>query len=130
MTSSIGQAVKFAREAQGITQGELAKRIGVSQPRVSAMERSESIPHLEQVSEVEKALGLAPGYILRAAGRIAPDGGEGSGIDLVEVSARLDDVIHAMEALGRSLGLRSDSSNRHEDARSKSRGGRKKKAAH
>lgn len=127
MDNPVGRAIKSTREAQGVTQVELAKMIGVSQPRLSAMERGPAIPHIEQIAAIEEALDVSPGYVLKAAGLVAPTDGDSSGIDLVEVSARLQDSIKALEGLARALGLRADSADRHAEGRTRQQG-RKRKA--
>lgn len=48
-TRSLAQAIREARSAQGLTQGELAARIGVSQGAVSFWENGAETPKIEHV---------------------------------------------------------------------------------
>ncbi len=51
-----------------MTQQELAEQLGVTESRVSAIERDEEAPEPDQIREIEGALGLAQGRILDEAG--------------------------------------------------------------
>lgn len=115
MTSTIGEAVRRTRLDQGMTQEQLASAIGVTQPRLSAIERGDTPPGLPQIQAIEKALGVKAGHVLRAAGQIVPEGEVGT-LDYVEVSARLQDAIDALQGLARSLGMRADVSTEREEA--------------
>ena len=50
-------ALRMAREGAGLTQAQLAKRIGVSQPVIAALERSDSNPTIQTLEKVARALG-------------------------------------------------------------------------
>lgn len=108
MASPIGRAVRTARLAVGMTQEQLAEGIGVSQPRLSAIERGESPPGLAQIRQIEQALGLTDGYLLRAAGLVAPTGEDAPSIDYVEVAHNADLLLEAVDRLLRSVGVRAD----------------------
>lgn len=62
----IGQVIKEARE--DLTQDELAHRAGLAQPQISRWERGEASPSLDEVEQIEIALGLPRGFLLKAAG--------------------------------------------------------------
>jgi len=49
--------LRWAREKAGLTQAELAKRAGVSQPAIAQLENPDSNPTIETLQKVAKALG-------------------------------------------------------------------------
>jgi len=53
-----------ARMNAGISQRELSKRIGVTQPLVSSWEHGKSIPSLHQLVAIEQSLLLAQGELI------------------------------------------------------------------
>ncbi len=56
---SFGDLVRILRQGKGVTQPELARRVGVSQPVVSKWERGRSTPQQVTVQRVAKALGVS-----------------------------------------------------------------------
>ena len=56
--------LREAREATGMSQRELAKRLGVSQQRVALLERDAN-PSVDTLERVAKALGMRPEINLR-----------------------------------------------------------------
>jgi len=50
-------ALRMAREDAGLTQAQLAKRVGVSQPVIAALEHSDSNPTIQTLEKVARALG-------------------------------------------------------------------------
>lgn len=100
----VGQAIRTAREAAEVTQTELGKRMGLTQPRISAIERGDTQPSLAHVAAAEKALGLERGYLLRAAGQVALP--KGSGPDPAELSARLQRAVNELASVAAALGYR------------------------
>lgn len=57
--TKIGRAIRQAREDAGLTQDELAKRIGTHQPNVSMWEAGMRRPEIESIFAVAEALGLS-----------------------------------------------------------------------
>lgn len=55
---SIGKKIAEAREAAGISQLELARRIGSVQCQISAYERGECSMAVTRLMEIAKALGV------------------------------------------------------------------------
>lgn len=55
----LAQTVHDLREAQGLTQTDLAKRVGTQQPNISRLERGEAagLPSLDLLHRVAEALG-------------------------------------------------------------------------
>ncbi len=52
------RSIITARQAQGLTQGQLAERIGTRQPVISRLESGEGNPTLNQLQKIAKALDL------------------------------------------------------------------------
>lgn len=52
----IGESVKAIRQARGITQDELAKRIGVTRSQISNIEKGRRGTSLERLNEIAEAL--------------------------------------------------------------------------
>lgn len=50
--------IRWARAKQGLTQGELAKRAGVSQQQVAKLERPGENPTIGTIKKIAKALGV------------------------------------------------------------------------
>jgi transcriptional regulator with XRE-family HTH domain len=104
MAQQLGNAIRMARENGGLTQTQLAKAVGITQPRISSMERGDSVPTLTQIASIEKALKLERGFILRAAGRVAlPAGSE---VDPAELTVRLQRAVNELGAIAQALGYK------------------------
>lgn len=56
---NIGKAVKELRVKQGISQGDFAKRITISQTALSQLESGQTTPHQSTLDKVAKALGVS-----------------------------------------------------------------------
>src|SRR5690349_5907348 len=62
-------ALKQARAAAGLTQAQLAKRVGVSQPTIAALEHPDSNPTIETLERVARALGANLQVSIAPAGK-------------------------------------------------------------
>ena len=62
--STIGQRIKAERERQGLSQKELARRAGVSQPGLSAIESSTKSPNVDTVTLLARALRMKVSTLL------------------------------------------------------------------
>lgn len=60
----IGQAIVTIRKARGMTQKELARRCGISQNALCALERNCSHPPMETMKKLQTALDVPQSYIL------------------------------------------------------------------
>ena len=68
-----GGYIREARKNRGLTQEELAERLGTSPTTVSNWEREEVGPDREQVNAIVVALGLSPEVLLSRMGyRLTP----------------------------------------------------------
>ena len=64
-TKAIGQRIKKAREAAGITQDELAKVIGCSTKHIGALERGIKTPSLDMFVIIANTLGASADLLLQ-----------------------------------------------------------------
>ena len=65
---SLGRALRDARREQGISQVELAERIGIAQPTISAVERGVSNLQFDTLLRLLAALDLELACRVRAGG--------------------------------------------------------------
>lgn len=56
--------VRARRDQLGLTQKDVAERLGVSQPTYAALEAGKSVPSIDIVDRVARALGLSPALLL------------------------------------------------------------------
>lgn len=61
---AIGQRIKLAREESGLTQEQLAERVGLSASHISVIERGIKSPRLETLVEILNILNVDANYIL------------------------------------------------------------------
>lgn len=64
MANNIGGRIKTARKKVGITQGELAKRVGVSLQTLNKYEKGHRTPDARLLGAIAKELGCDPGWLL------------------------------------------------------------------
>jgi len=57
---AIAIELRWARLEQGMTQAELAARVGVSQPQIAMLEKPGQNPSIQTIKKVAKALGARP----------------------------------------------------------------------
>jgi len=60
----LAQKIRLARREKNLTQGELAERMGVSQPFISKIEKGESMPGKKTLIRVSRALDLDDQYFI------------------------------------------------------------------
>lgn len=63
-TITLGRTIAEARHACGLTQRELAAKVGVTAQAVSKWERGESCPDISILDEIAESLGVSVSYIL------------------------------------------------------------------
>jgi HTH-type transcriptional regulator/antitoxin HipB len=56
--ASIGQAIRHYRNQAGLTQAELAARVGISQPYLSELERGHETEQLRRILAILRQLGV------------------------------------------------------------------------
>ena len=63
---SLGEALTIARRARGLTQAELAERVGITQAALSRYEHALRIPTDPVLAEIAETLGVTPNFLKRA----------------------------------------------------------------
>lgn len=63
----LGQELKRARTARGLTQNDLAERVGTEPETISRFERGATLPSLTRLLALAEALGEPVGILLGAA---------------------------------------------------------------
>lgn len=66
----IGLRVRALRMERGLTQGQLARRVGTHRPLVSRVEAGRYLPTIETVCEYAEALGVSPSVVLDVVGSV------------------------------------------------------------
>jgi transcriptional regulator with XRE-family HTH domain len=61
---TLGRMVRTFRDAAGLTQKEFAKKLGYTNGWVSNVETAQLRPRSEQVTAMERALGVPPGALM------------------------------------------------------------------
>ena len=75
---ALGDVIREERERQGMTQAELGRRVGLSRPSISLLERgSTKFPKIATLEAVATALGLPPQALFERAGVTMPDAAAG-----------------------------------------------------
>ena len=64
---ALGKRVREEREGQGLTQGDLARRAGLSLNAVARVERGERVPSARTVEKLARGLGVEPGDLFPKA---------------------------------------------------------------
>lgn len=60
----LSERLKTAREAAGMSQAEVAKAIGVSQPAYCYMENGDKVPSLPVAKQIAKTLNTSLDYLV------------------------------------------------------------------
>ncbi|MBP3375167.1 MAG: helix-turn-helix transcriptional regulator [Clostridia bacterium] len=63
-TNTLGRTIAEARRACGLTQRELAGKVGVTAQAVSKWERGGSCPDISILDEIAESLGVSVSYLL------------------------------------------------------------------
>ena len=63
-TKAIGQRIKQAREAKGLTQEQLAEKVALSASHISVIERGIKAPRLETLVDILNVLQVDANFIL------------------------------------------------------------------
>lgn len=62
--ATIGANVRCAREGAGLSQGALARAVGVTRPAITRIESGVGFPSVEGLYRIAKACGCHPGMLL------------------------------------------------------------------
>ncbi len=83
-TATFGDRLAGARDAAGLSQEELAKRLGVKPKTVRGWENDQSEPRANKLQMVAGLLNVSLMWLLT---------GEGEGLDAPELAAEMDDTL-------------------------------------
>ncbi len=64
MPNNLGERIKRVRVKAGLTQGELARRLGIAYPTLNKYERGHRTPDARLLSQIAKLLACDPGWLL------------------------------------------------------------------
>jgi SOS-response transcriptional repressor LexA len=70
MDNSLGDRIKIARKKAGLTQGELAKKVGITYPTLNKYEKNRRVPNSQVLDRIARELNCDPGWLLSGAGDI------------------------------------------------------------
>jgi transcriptional regulator with XRE-family HTH domain len=70
---SVGESVRIIRELQGLSQNELARRTGIAQATLSAIENNRIRLGVERAKTLAKALQCHPAVLVFPGWEIAPE---------------------------------------------------------
>lgn len=68
MADNLGERIKLVRKKAGITQGELARRLGIAYPTLNKYERGHRKPDSSILQKIVHALECDPGWLLTGEG--------------------------------------------------------------
>ncbi|MBQ3075181.1 MAG: XRE family transcriptional regulator, partial [Clostridia bacterium] len=89
----IGKNIRLRREAAGMTQSELAERLFVSFQAVSAWERGQSVPDLENAVRLSELFGVSVDALIKDSQREVFVGIDGGGTKTEFVSFLADGTV-------------------------------------
>jgi transcriptional regulator with XRE-family HTH domain len=61
---TVGEVLRKAREKRGLTQLQVAEKLGKTQPTVQAWESDKTLPRTDEVRDVAEVYGLRPEQLL------------------------------------------------------------------
>ena len=73
MVFNIADRIKYLRDKVGMTQTDLAKRLGISRSAVNSWEMGLSLPSLANIVEMTKIFSVSADYILTLTNQVTLD---------------------------------------------------------
>jgi len=73
MILNVADRIRFLRDKQGMTQTDLARKLGISRSAVNAWEMSLSAPSLANVVEMAQIFHVSTDFLLSASDRLTVD---------------------------------------------------------
>jgi len=104
-TSTFGDRIAGAREAAGMTQSELARRLGVRLSTLRGWEDDRAEPRANKLQMMAGLLNVSLIWLLNGVGEGAPSISEDSGPDLNAMLNELRDLRSQMGQMGERMGL-------------------------
>ncbi|MDP1820034.1 MAG: helix-turn-helix transcriptional regulator [Acidimicrobiales bacterium] len=72
-TETLGQRIKQERLRHGMTQRDLAQKVGITVPYMSKIEAGKETPTEDKLAKLAQVLGMNPDELILAAGRMPTD---------------------------------------------------------
>ena len=69
----IGTRIRAARAKAGLSQKELAQRVGIGQPMISRIEKGDRVPSTAQLTHIAAALGVPTSDLMPSTDNVADD---------------------------------------------------------
>ena len=66
LSNAFGAVLRQIRNEKGLTQDDLADRLGINSPYISRLESGQKHPSLEMIWKIAKALGIQASDIVKA----------------------------------------------------------------
>ena len=73
MVINMAERIRFLREQHGMTQTDLAKKLGISRSAVNLWEMSVSVPSIANIIEMTKIFHVSADYLLSVSNEIVVD---------------------------------------------------------
>ncbi|MGR3713115.1 MAG: helix-turn-helix domain-containing protein [Shimia sp.] len=98
--ATFGDRLAGAREATGLKQGELAKRLGVKKSTIAAWEEDLSEPRANRLSMMAGVMNVSVGWLLTGEGdgvELPQEGDEMADADLLAILQQIRDIRSRMK---------------------------------
>lgn len=92
---NIGKGIKFVRVASGLRQGEMAKRLDISQNYLSLLENNKAEPSITLLKKISKTFGVPASFLFWEDAMPV----EGGTPEVTEKYERIRSLVHELQQL-------------------------------
>ena len=92
---NIGKGIKFVRIASGIRQGEMAKRLNISQNYLSLLENNKAEPSMALLKKISETFGIPASFLFWEDAMPV----EGETPEVTEKYKRIRSLVHELQQL-------------------------------